>query len=108
MPILPESHQALDDAVNRLATESILAQSGRDDGLVPAYSLLGDLRELCSTDETLRAPVVATQTALEKLLDTAQPFDEATLLKLRSLVEWLPSAIERTKGGQVPIAFGTA
>ena len=32
MPKSPESFKALDDAINRLAAESILAQAGRDDG----------------------------------------------------------------------------
>src|SRR5438105_3913919 len=90
MPIALHQIAAIEDAINRLAGESILAQAGRDDGLVPAYSLLGDLRDLCTAEPALREPVVALHAALEKLLDTAQPFDEATLGKFRGLIEWLP------------------
>jgi two-component system chemotaxis sensor kinase CheA len=97
MSIPSESFQALEDAINRLAAESILAQAGRDDGLVPSYSLLGDLRELCSTDASLREPVTATHVLLEGLLDTAHPFDDASLGQLRRLVEWLPVAVECVK-----------
>ena len=99
MSIPSESFQALEDAINRLAAESILAQSGRDDGLVPSYSLLGDLRELCSTDASLREPIVAAHVALEALLDSAQPFSDASLGELRRLVEWLPVAVECVKSG---------
>ncbi|MEO6006210.1 MAG: chemotaxis protein CheA [Opitutus sp.] len=99
MSIPSESFQALEDALNRLAAESILAQTGRDDGLVPAYSLLGDLREICSTDPLLRAPIVATHVVLEAMLDTAQPFDDQSLGQLRRLVEWLPISVECLKAG---------
>ncbi|ACB73723.1 chemotaxis protein CheA [Opitutus terrae] len=102
MPIPPESFRALDDVINRLAAESVLAQSGRDDGLVPSYSLLGDLRELCAAEPLLLEPLVAMHVALEKLLDTAHPFDDATLGKLRSLVEWLPTAVDALRIGAVP------
>ena len=33
----PENFTALENAVNRLASESVLATVGRDDGLVPAF-----------------------------------------------------------------------
>ncbi len=66
MSISPESYQALDDAVNRLAAESILAQAGRDDGLIPSYSLLGEIRELCA-DESALSPALA---SVHALLDT--------------------------------------
>src|SRR5882724_3940039 len=103
MPLTSESFQAVEDAVNRLATETILAQAGRDDGLVPAYSLLGEIRELCSMDAALREPVAA---ALEKYLDAALPFDDAMLGRLRRLIEWLPTASEAVRAGRVVSVFG--
>jgi two-component system chemotaxis sensor kinase CheA len=44
--------------------------------------------------------------ALEHLLDGAQPFDAATLGLLRSLVDWLPGAIELAKQGRAVGAMG--
>jgi two-component system chemotaxis sensor kinase CheA len=92
MSISPESFPALSDAINRLAAESILAQAGRDDGLIPAYSLLGEISELCSHEPALSGPVKAVHTAFDKLLDLAQPFDDAAISKLRQLIDWLPVA----------------
>ncbi len=106
MPLTPELACQLEETINRLATESILAQAGRDDGLVPSYSLLGNVRDRCLTEPALLAPVVATHAALEKLLDAAQPFDEATLGELRWLAEWLPVALECLKSGQPVPPFG--
>lgn len=100
MSIPSESHQALDDAINRLASESILAQAGRDEGLVPAYSLLGDLRDLCSTSAELREPIAVLHHEFERHLDTATPFDDALIRRLRDLVGWLPEALAGVKSGR--------
>ncbi|MDQ5978505.1 MAG: two-component system, chemotaxis family, sensor kinase CheA, partial [Verrucomicrobiota bacterium] len=109
MPNSPEKYAALENAVNRLASESILATVGRDDGLVPAYSLVGELCELCSGDPALRAPLAALLAALDKSLDTAQPFTEALLRQLRSTVEWLGPALEAARqGATVPALPGAA
>ncbi len=106
MPISPESFRALDDVTNRLAAESILAQIGRDDGLVPAYSLLGDLRDLCAGEPVLHQAVMRVHAVLESLLDGAHPFDAQSLGTLRKLVEWLPEAVEELKNGRPVAAFG--
>ena len=106
MPLTTEQTCHLEGAINRLATESILAQAGRDDGLVPSYSLLGDLREGCATEPALQAPIAAAHAALDKLLDNAQPFDEATIAQLRRLVEWLPVAMECLQHGKPVPASG--
>ncbi len=99
MPNSPEKYAALENAVNRLASESILATVGRDDGLVPAYSLVGELCELCSDQPALHAPLAQLLAALEKSLDTAQPFTESLLKQLRGTVEWLGPAIESARNG---------
>ena len=94
MSISSDSFLPIEEAVNRLAAESILALPGRDEGLIPAYSLLGELRDLCASESQLRDPIAAVHRALEIRLDAAQPFDEASLAHLRSLVEWLPHAVD--------------
>jgi two-component system chemotaxis sensor kinase CheA len=108
MPLAPHQIAAIDDAINRLATESILAQVGRDEGLVPGYSLLGTLAELCAGEPRLLEPVLGTQRTLEKLLDAARPFDDATLGELRWFVEWMPVALECVKTEQPVPPFGSA
>ncbi len=105
MPISPESFQALDNAVNRLAAESILAQAGRDDGLIPSYSLLGEIRELCSAEPSLSEALAFVHGALDKKLDAAQPFDDATLAHLRELIDWLPAAVIAAKASKTAAPF---
>jgi two-component system chemotaxis sensor kinase CheA len=99
MSISAAQFSAIEDTINRIASESILAQPGRDDGLVPAFSLLGDLKEFCAGEPALHERVAATRAALEGRLDAAQPFDDATLTQLRGLVEWLPPALARIRSG---------
>ena len=106
MSISSDSVLPIEEAVNRLASESVLAMPGRDEGLIPSYSLLGELRELCALEPLLRDPIVALHRTLEQRLDAAQPFDEGSLAYLRSLVEWLPNALDALKAGRTPTSYG--
>ena len=108
MPISPELLASIEQVCNRLAGEIVLAVPGRDDGLVPAYSLLGELRELGASIPALDAPLAAMFTELDRRLDAAQPFDEACLGRLRRLVEWIPAAIEALRAEQAVPAFAAA
>ncbi len=100
MPISSDQFAPIEEIINRLATESILAQPGRDDGMVPAYSLLGDLRELCGLEPGLREAVAELHADFERQLDAAKPYDSELLGRLRRLVEWLPNAVAQVKAGQ--------
>src|SRR5690348_3815798 len=107
MPISSAQFAAIEDAVNRLAAEAILAQPGGDEGLVPAYSLLAGLRDLCAAERTLQAPVAIIHGELEQLLDAARPFDVDALGRLRALVDWFPLAIVALRRGETPPPVGT-
>ena len=105
MSIPLESFPLIEDVANRLAAESIFAQVGRDDGLIPSYSLLGELCEHSSTYPEFNEPLRALRDRLEKRLDGAQPFDEPSLSDLRAAVEWLPRCIDAMKAGKPFIHF---
>jgi two-component system chemotaxis sensor kinase CheA len=106
MPISSDAFSALEEVINRLATESVLAQSGRDEGMVPAYSLLGDLREQCALEPALREPIAQLHVDFEKRLDSAKPFDDDLLGRLRGLASWLSAAVGSLKNGAALPAFG--
>jgi two-component system chemotaxis sensor kinase CheA len=105
MPISSDGFPALEEALNRLATESVLAQSGRDEGMVPAYSLLGDLRDMCALEPVLREPVAALHVDFERHLDAAKPFDDELLGRLRGLASWLGAAVTSLKNGASTPSF---
>jgi two-component system chemotaxis sensor kinase CheA len=102
MPISENLSAALEDVLNHLAAESMLATPGRDEGLIPAYSLLGQLLELCGSAPSLAeasAPVAAALADLGGRLDNAIPFDAESLKSLRALVEWLPKVMASARTG---------
>jgi two-component system, chemotaxis family, sensor kinase CheA len=99
MPITPEAFPSIEDALNRLATESMLAQAGRDDGMVPVYSLLGDLAGFCIAEPDVRSPIAALQARIEKCLDNAKPFTNELLGSVRAMSTWLLAAIGDMKSG---------
>lgn len=101
MPTAPQTTpDCIDQTINRLAAETVLAQAGRDDGLIPAYSLLGELQEHFALESALVEPVREVHQQLEHLLDQAQPFDAATLTMVQHLVEWLPAAYAASQQGR--------
>lgn len=108
MPLSPQQLAALEGAVNRLAAESVLASVGRDDGLVPSYSLVGELRELTAEEPMWQAPLGNLLRELERCLDTAEPFSEALLRNLHATVEWLQLAIDRARRGATVAPFAVS
>jgi len=108
MSIPLESFPQIEDVVNRLAAESIFAQVGRDDGLIPAYSLLGELCEQTSMYPEFNAPMRELRDKLEKRLDTAQPFDSDSLSALRAAVDWLPRCLDGLKANKPMLPYPTA
>jgi two-component system chemotaxis sensor kinase CheA len=103
MPISETLFAAVEDVVNHLAAESVLATAGRDDGLVPAYSLVTQLVELCEPEPSLGKAVKAlarVRTDLERRLDAAQPFDAASLDDIHRLTEFLHAGLTAARQGR--------
>ena len=93
MPIFPDLYPAIEGVLNRLAVEAVLVAPGRDEGLIPAYSLLGELRELCCPEPALLPAIDAVMQGLERCLDAAQPLGPSQVAQLRSFVEWMPASL---------------
>jgi len=104
MSIAPVLLQQVEDTTNRIAAEAVLAQPGRDDGLIPAYSLLGHLCDLLIEYHEACVPAQAMREMLEKRLDAAQPFDLETLLHLQHFAEHYPKVVTGLQSGR-PVEF---
>jgi two-component system chemotaxis sensor kinase CheA len=103
MPISENLFAAAEDVVNHLAAESVLATAGKDDGLVPTYSLVNQLIELCAPEPSLIEAGKALEPVkadLEWRLDTAAPFDAGALERIRALTEFLPKALAAARSGR--------
>jgi len=108
MSLAPEAIARLEETVNRLASECVLATAGKDDGLIPAFSLLTELAGGCADAAALIGPVTEMRAALERRLDAGQPFDQPTLDRLRRFVEWFPDALTTpAAAGPAPDAAGS-
>jgi two-component system chemotaxis sensor kinase CheA len=103
MPISENLFAALEDAVNHLAAESVLAMPGCEDGLVPTFSLVTQIGDLCVAEPSLSEVVKAlapVRADLEKRLDGGQPFDAAALDRIRKLTDSLPAALAAAREGR--------
>src|SRR5665213_3078169 len=99
MPHSPDPSSALEEILNRLAVEAVLATPGRDEGLIPAYSLLGEIRALCADQPAVLESIDALLPEFEQCLSTAAAFPAPLVGRLRALVEWLPGALAAGRNG---------
>ena len=100
MPLSDAAFTQLDDLCSRLSAESILAQAGSDEGLIPIYSLLGEMLEPAAGDAGLFGPLRDLQAQLDVKLDAAQPFDAETIAAVQRVVAWLPNALAQAREGE--------
>ncbi len=100
MSIAPVLLQQVEDISNRIAAEAILAQVGRDDGLIPAYSLLGQLCDVLADLPDALLPAHNLREILEKRLDLAQPFDTDSLAHLQYFAEHFPHVVDAMRVGR--------
>jgi two-component system, chemotaxis family, sensor kinase CheA len=103
-----EDFSHLDDLCNRLAAESIFAEAGSDEGLIPAYSILRDVLELVPDTPGFSPVLRALHTKLDELLDAASPFDEEAVQRLRTIVAWIPDAVPAIRRNEPPPPLPTA
>ena len=99
MALSPANFAVLDDLASRFAGESIFAKVDSDEGMIPAYSLLGDMLGHTGEHPEIERPIKAMQTALDALLERALPFDAATEQKLKQFANWLPAALAALRDG---------
>jgi two-component system chemotaxis sensor kinase CheA len=107
MSLNASTFTVLDDLTSRLATESIFAKAGTDEGLIPSYSLLNDILSHLDDASELLPPLRKLRVRLDALLEAARPWDELAERCLRDVVAWLPKALNAARSGArvAPPAF---
>ncbi len=93
MSTSPTQHDKLQHLFNQIATELVLAKPGKDDGLLPIYSLLGDVADASDAPEEIQQSAKNVRSSLDKLLDSALPFDDATLAYLNRFTTWFQESL---------------
>jgi two-component system chemotaxis sensor kinase CheA len=89
--MIPENRVSeLERLVESLGVETTLVEVGKDEGLVPAYSLLGELNDLfAGADADALARCNQVQEALGAVLDVGGYFDQPTVDTLNQFIEQL-------------------
>jgi len=105
---MAQKQQLLDDLesiINKITTETLLAQPGRDEGMIPIYSLLTELEEQSETVESLPEAIMAVKGHLDSLLDECKPFEASDITLLKNFETWFDGAIQQLKADQPVKAF---
>lgn len=87
--------EVLGSILDKLALELVFAEVGKDQGLLPINSLLGEL-EVAVAPLSLPAPMMAALTAGRQAVEavfTAGQFESSSLALLRGWIEWWQGAL---------------
>ncbi len=93
MPLSPEALINCENILNKVAMEMALPQPGNDEGLIPIYSLLADLADAGSDDDTFWKSIANVRKMLDGMLDEARPFDSNTITYLTNFTDWAQIAL---------------
>ncbi|MBN1404400.1 MAG: chemotaxis protein CheA [Opitutales bacterium] len=87
--------EACNDIINRIATELVLANPGSDEGLVPIYSMCSELIDASEALPKIQVSAKNLRKALDRLLDSARPFDYEVLGYTGSFVAWAQESMRK-------------
>ncbi|MBE2215510.1 MAG: chemotaxis protein CheA [Opitutaceae bacterium] len=100
MKLDPHQVTALEEFSGKIAAELVFAEAGKDEGLIPAYSLLGELMDqIDSCDEVMKA-AKAMQALLGEHLDQGKPWETATINRLTAFNCWCEALHAATETGE--------
>ncbi|TVR53717.1 MAG: chemotaxis protein CheA, partial [Puniceicoccaceae bacterium] len=101
----PEALKSFENLTSKIAAELVFAQPGKDEGLIPVYSLLNELNESFPEVPVLTEALDGLLAILGTHLDEARPFDRPLLDRLGAFTIWVDNAFTAFSAGQTPPSF---
>jgi two-component system chemotaxis sensor kinase CheA len=93
---------------DKIATELVFAEPGRDLGLLPVNSLLGQIEELAGREESAAPLARATKEArrwVDAMLDSTATFNSLAIRRLGEWVEWWQTSVSACQVQKPPPAI---
>lgn len=85
--------------ISQLSAEAHRAKPGSDEGLIPIYSLVGDIADSFKQDDALNQSVAGALATLQALLDTAANFDDESIQTMVAFAKWCEKALSQMSNG---------
>lgn len=95
-------HDLAEELIGKIILELSLTQVGSEEGLIPIYSLLGDLESICEQEAAWNTPIQELLQIQGTLLDEARGFDETTLTAINTFLSWAQESLARSRKGEEP------
>ncbi|MCX6938936.1 MAG: chemotaxis protein CheA [Verrucomicrobia bacterium] len=108
MTLQASAFALLDDLASRFAGESIFAQAGSDEGLIPCYSLLSEMLGQVADLPDFIGVLKGLHTRLDVLLNEAKPLDASAAQHIKDIAGWLTGALAAVRQGKAPDPLVTA
>lgn len=106
MSSFPSEKLALvNDFTGKIALELVYAQPGKDVGLLPVNSILGQIEELFAGEappDRIREAVIFARKWIDQTFDTTAAFDADCLKRLSEWCQWMQQACECLQRNEAP------
>lgn len=103
-----ELYDQLKGLGDKIATELVFAEPGRDLGLLPVNSLLGQIEELAGREDSAAPLARATREArrwVDTILDSTATFNSLAIRRLGEWVEWWQTSVSACQAQMPPPAI---
>ena len=97
-----ETIDQLESIAKQISGEARRTQPGADEGLLPLYSLLGDLTSDLPKDPAISAVVDSLEATLTPLIEEARFCDSGAVAKLLKTSESLEQLVAELRSGETP------
>ena len=101
----PQTCAELKSLSEKIAMELVFAEAGKDLGLLPVNSLLGQIEELIAEEPAPQVVMQAAQQArrwVDHVFDTTATFTAEDLQRLGDWATWWPAAVAAWESGRAP------
>lgn len=99
MALTGDQFKEIENRLNKISSEIILAKPGSDEGLIPIYSLLNEITEIGEASEPLTTSLQKPVEGLDILLDDFKPWDDDTITLINQFIAWLQDNLQALQDG---------
>lgn len=108
MTIAPEHFAALEELSAKIAAELVFAEPDKDDGLIPAFSLIGELLDRAGACDPIYRAATFVHKHLGDHLDSGRPWDRDLIRALTGFSLWCETATIAAERGEPLPTFALA
>ncbi len=100
-----EQNQQFDAALTKISNEIALAVIGKDEGMIPIYSILTDLEAISVEEITFMEAILIIKSRLDDYFDEAKTWDAPLIGLIKQFIPWFRKGMKELLNDEYPDTF---